>query len=86
MATFIVNVEESFIPAFQEFIKNSKDKIFVEKERFYTLEDLQKKFPNNDLTKKTKRGIRKRSSTRMWAFINNYRLYTSPLKANLNLQ
>ena len=32
MATFIVNVEESFIPAFQEFIKNSKDKIFVEKE------------------------------------------------------
>ena len=39
MATFIVNVEESFIPAFQEFIKNSKDKIFVEKERFYTLED-----------------------------------------------
>ena len=41
MATFIVNVEESFIPAFQEFI-NSKDKIFVEKERFYTLEDLQK--------------------------------------------
>lgn len=45
MATFIVNVEESFIPAFQEFIKNSKDKIFVEKERFYTLEDLQKKIP-----------------------------------------
>lgn len=59
MATFIVNVEESFIPAFQEFFKNSKDKIFVEKERFYTLEDLQKKFPNNDLTKKQKEELEK---------------------------
>ncbi|HJF83483.1 hypothetical protein [Helicobacter pullorum] len=59
MATFIVNVEESFIPTFQEFIKNSKDKIFVEKERFYTLEDLQKEFPNNDLTKKQKEELEK---------------------------
>ena len=39
MATFIAKVEETFIAAFEEFIKNFKDKIFVEKERFYTLED-----------------------------------------------